>query len=171
MPSRRSARKAGHRDPYDPSHLPEYERLYRRTGNPLYAWESWRIARHNGLAIPEWVGEYLDRSAESIFEIARQILRERFLGRFRKLFRRRPKTDIPAAVVDALEFSKGRGHVTAFSDWVDRNEKSLIAELVARRMEHAGESMGAAAAEVAWELKISASTVERAYRSRQRREE
>ena len=46
-------------------------RDFEKTGNPLYAWEAWGVVRftwrselHQSLAVPDWLGKYLDTPLE-----------------------------------------------------------------------------------------------------------
>lgn len=44
----------------------ELERKYRAEGNPLAAWDAYVLCREWGKTIPEWVLQYLDRSAKRL---------------------------------------------------------------------------------------------------------
>ena len=150
-------------DPYDSAHIAGYEKQFRRTGNPIYAWESWRIARHNGTPIPVWVAEYLDRCADAVDGISRKRMRGRTV---KSLLRKEPpvrKLDVPALLAKGFGFSKGRGHTTAFAEWEEHNAKVMVGVMVAKRMAARSESLGKAAAEIAHELDINESTAQRAY--------
>ena len=101
--------------------------------------------------------------ADAMDGISRQVGPGRVLnGPSRK---KSPNVDVPAALAKGLGFSKGRGYSTAFTEWLERNEKTLIGGLVAKWMGNTGESLSAAADEIAHRLEISNSTAERAYRS------
>ena len=150
----------------DPANINLCEQLYRETGNPIHAWEGWRLSRKNELPIPEWVADYFDKCSASIDDIARKIGPPPTLS---KLAGRPPRTsqkrmDITVALAKGFGFSKGHGHRSSFNDWLAANERVLVARLVAARMA-AGESLSAAAVEIAGDLGISASTAERAFRS------
>ena len=150
-------------DPHDPAHIAGYEKQFRRTGNPIYAWASWKIARHNGLPLPVWVAEYLDRCAGAVDDISRKRVRGRTV---KSLLRKEPpirKLDVPALLTKGFGFSKGRGHTTAFAAWEEHNSRVMVGVTVAARMGVHRESLGAAAAEVAHRLDISESTAQRAY--------
>ena len=125
--------------------------------------ECWKIARHNRLPIPDWVTTYLDSCADAMDDISRQVGPGRVLNGPRR--KRSPKVDVPAALAKGFGFSKGRGYSTAFAEWVEQNEKTLVGGLVAKWMGKTGESLSAAADEIAHKLEISSSTAERAYRS------
>ena len=53
-----------------PGRLRYHRMLFRKSKNPIHAWEAFRTAREHGLAIPEWVLEYLDDSANRIGQLA-----------------------------------------------------------------------------------------------------
>jgi hypothetical protein len=44
------------------------ENLYITTKNPIHAWAAYRIARHLGVPIADWVLAYFDTAAKSILE-------------------------------------------------------------------------------------------------------
>jgi hypothetical protein len=140
--------------------------LYRETENPIHAWEGWRLSRKNELPIPEWVAEYFDTCSTAIDDIARKIGPPPTLSKLagKSPLARANKVDIPVAIAAGFGFSKGHGHRTSFNDWLAANERVLIARSVAEQMA-AGESLSAAASEVASKLGISNSTAERAFKS------
>jgi hypothetical protein len=49
-------------------HVETCRRHYVETGNPVFAWLAYRECREEGLSIPEWVLEYLDRPARDFWE-------------------------------------------------------------------------------------------------------
>jgi hypothetical protein len=149
----------------DPRAILLCEQFYRQTGNPIHAWEGWRLARKNELPIPTWVAGYLDGCSVAIDKIARKIgpppTLSRMIGKKPRASGKKP--DIPAALAKGFGFSKGHGHRGSFTEWMTNNERVLIARRVAKEMAE-GESLSSAAAEVAHKLKISDSTAERAFR-------
>ena len=42
------------------------EHRYKESKNPLYAWQAFRQARQSNVAVPEWVLEYLHKSADNL---------------------------------------------------------------------------------------------------------
>ena len=153
--------------PYDdPENIALCEQLYRETGNPIHAWEGWSLSRKNGIPTPEWVAEYLDHCSTAIHGIASKT---GLSPTVYKIFGKTPpasgkKVDIPAALAKGFGFSKGRGYNISFTEWSTTNERVLIARCVIERMA-AGDSLSAAAAEVAHKLGISESSAKRAFRN------
>ena len=78
------------------------KRQYRTTQNPLYVWAAYRACRAAKATIPEWVLEYLDRSAEHLLELEQEFKTGR-----------NPKETV-SAIADAFEM-KTRGAGTVFS--------------------------------------------------------
>jgi hypothetical protein len=154
------------RKPYDdPENINLCEQFYRETRNPIHAWAAWSLSRKNELPIPEWVAEYFDTCFDAIYGIAKRIGLSPIVH---QIAGKTPpdsdqNVDIPAAIAKALGFSKGRGCNNAFTEWMAINEKVLIGRLVAAQIAD-GKSLSAAAAGVAFKLKISESTAERAFR-------
>ena len=150
----------------DPANIAVLERFYRKTGNPIYAWDGWRLARKNRLATPEWVARYLDECSRAVIDIARRIGPPATLQKLAgkpSAPRRNRNLNVAAAIARGFGFSRGRGYSTSFGEWMAQNERVVIGALVAERMAR-GESLSAAAAEVAHQLDISESSAERAYR-------
>lgn len=50
------------------------EALFRRTGNPLYAWSAFRIARAAEAEVPEWVLDYLETSSGYLLQYERDLV-------------------------------------------------------------------------------------------------
>lgn len=50
-----------------------WERRYKKLKNPLYAWLAYQQARKHDLAVPEWVLEYLDESADNLLVISGEL--------------------------------------------------------------------------------------------------
>ena len=173
MTARRSERAPGSLGPWDPADIAGYKRLYEHTGNPIYAWEAYEIARANKLEVPEWVLGYFDDCAEGLVRITKKLGFGRIFSDLKK--RRRAASsqgvdaqamnvDVPAEIAKGLGFSRGRGFSTSFSQRAERNTKMFIGSHVAFRMDKHSESANKAAEQVAHEWRISDSTATRYYR-------
>lgn len=79
---------------------------YENTRNPLHAWKAYHEARAAGIAIPEWVLDYLDEAAEALWSLQSQTLSGKKLS------------NPAAAIAEALRMKKpGRGRGTVFSEF------------------------------------------------------
>lgn len=131
---------------------------YSMHGNPLYAWEAWRIARDSGEPVPGWALAYLDECAR----------------RFACMEHPEPKRT-PQAVAGAVGmFSRGRG--TVFSrarqegfrespcGGFELDEKAWIFHEVHRRLIAQEETtLEVAVEEAAAELGLSEAKVKKDY--------
>jgi len=94
--------------------LAKFEEGYHRERNPLYAWEAYFLARKYKLGIPEWVLEYLDRTAFRLFE-------------------KPPKKDASRYIAKALNLhTRGKGNI--YSRYFDLQDRLRAVEAVIRKI-------------------------------------
>ena len=128
------------------------ERLFRRTGDPILAWEVWSAARRAGVAAPEWVLEYLDGCAEAVNETFQEC------------------QDNPGATKNAairiaqrIGFGRARGGPTAFKARLTRDRREMYAIFVGLHMAETGCCVDEACREISLKWNTSESTLRRAY--------
>jgi hypothetical protein len=84
------------------------EREFRSTGNPVFAWDAYLRARHEGLAIPEWICCYLDDAARQLGALVDQAESGQSI------------TEPDAQIARAFQMKVGRGKDTVFVQFVRR---------------------------------------------------
>src|SRR5262245_33958711 len=104
--------------------LQGHETVFAETRNPLFAWSALRVARAAGLAVPEWVLQYLETAADKLWRAASP---DRVQDGHRA----------PAVIIaEALGMTR-RGPGTVFSDvWDEPYEIWLAALVYFRSREH-----------------------------------
>jgi hypothetical protein len=144
---------------YAQAQLREMELDHAREGNPIYAWQAYTVARTYGLAVPTWVEALIDDTAENILEIGNQVAGGNALRREAECVGR------------ALGFgNSGPGRAGWFSQAIllkrDRTmyrEVELKLEAVRTRHPERRPKLTSAYQEVANEMRVDRSTVQRAY--------
>lgn len=101
---------------------------YWRDGNVLRAWRAIPLAKRGGVARPEWALAYIDRVAQGIYALLDDVLLQE--SRRSKKSRRSkvPPKHLSSRTLQALGFNKGRGHRSAFADWIARERDAEMVE-------------------------------------------
>jgi len=94
-----------------------HETAYADTGNPLLAWSAWRLARTEGLTVPEWVLRYIYVAADKLWRAANP-----------DRLKDSPRAPAPI-IAEALGMTR-RGPGTVFSDFWDEPFEIWLAALV-----------------------------------------
>jgi hypothetical protein len=131
--------------------------------NPVFAWRAYAECRHAGLAIPEWVLQYLDKPAR---EFCSWSMSGRVPSRLPGLADKRKKVDLGDALVSVLEMrpsARQRGPGNIFAEVFPDRDHRRLAGGVYFRVRRNGEPLKVAIPEVATEYKVSTKTVERAW--------
>jgi hypothetical protein len=122
-------------------------------GNPLHAWRAYGECRAHGLAIPDWVLAYFDRTADRFWRLT--------------MASSRPVGDLSPLIAEAVEMKRpGRGGSGSVCTQYDRTNEILLAINAANEI--AGRSNGklkVALRRVARQRGVSLSTVERAFKA------
>jgi hypothetical protein len=101
---------------------------YWHDANVLRAWRAIAVAKRGRVARPEWALAYIDRVAVAIDALLDDVL----LQESRRLKKSRrskaPRKDLSSRILRALGFNKGRGHRSAFADWIARERDTEMVE-------------------------------------------
>lgn len=119
---------------------------HRESGNALYAWKTWALAREFKRPLPEWVSEYLDTCAGRLLACAE-----------------RPPTNVGRALGRALGFLVSRGRGSEFSAFAALRRHVGIADTV-RLAREGGATWEQAFARAAKLHEMSETTVRAAWR-------
>jgi hypothetical protein len=90
---------------------------YWHDGNVLRAWKAIALAKRGGVARPEWALAYIDRVAQGIYALLEESRRSKA-----------PSKDLSSRILQTLGFNKGRGHRSAFADWIARERDAQMVE-------------------------------------------
>jgi hypothetical protein len=118
---------------------------YGVTGNPIYVWNAFLTARSEGVPLPDWVLDYLERAAEGLMQLFTN-----------------PPENPGTATLEALELH--RMGPSAFRSFKDNPRPLRYVSAVFKRRA-LGTKTGDAIKEAAKEMRVSEPTIRRAWRA------
>ena len=134
--------------------LNQARRRFKKTGNPLEAWDSHLLARQSGVTVPNWVLDYFEDVARELFELQTYSQGE-------PLDESKLKA-LNAALPAALGFTTtGRG--ASPWQWLEKRERDRKIGIAVQRRLDEGAKLYIARGEVAEEFGLAEKTVRDAY--------
>ena len=88
--------------------LEAYRKEYCETGNPMVVWAAYRECRAHGVDVPEWIFEYLDEAASSLWQLHCKVRDGEKVK------------DQGAEAAESLGLKRGRGQTTPFEQFNDK---------------------------------------------------